>query len=184
MVWWSVVSQPDELTCNAIPTCANNMNLGKLIQHPYLPLILLSTLEILQKLMHKHIRLVCDVMSGSLPFRTLLGTGDKRKVHHLIQIQFSSVTQLCPTLWDPMNWSTPGLLVHYQIPESTQSHIHWVSDAFQSAHPLSSHSPPALNLSQHQGLVKWVSSSPQVAKVLEFQLQHQSYQWIPWTHLL
>ena len=103
--------------------------------------------------MHKHIHLVCDVMSGSLPFRTLLGTGDKRKVHHLIQIQFSSVTQLCQTLWDPMNCSTPGLPVHYQIPESTQGHVHWVSDAIQSAHPLSSHSPPALNLSQHQGLV-------------------------------
>ena len=63
------------------------------------------------------------------------------------------------------------------IPESTQTHIHWVGDAIQPSHPLSSPSPPALNLSQHQGLLKWVSSSHQVAKVLEFQLQHQSHQW-------
>ena len=72
---------------------------------------------------------------------------------HLLLGRISSVTQSCLTLWDPMNCSTPGLPVHYQIPESTQGHVHWVSDAIQSAHPLSSHSPPALNLSQHQGLV-------------------------------
>ena len=76
-----------------------------------------------------------------------------------------------------MNCSTPGLLVHYQFPELTQTHVHWVSDAIQPSHPLSSPSPPAFDLSQHQGLFKWVSSSHQVAKVLEFQLQHQSFQW-------
>ena len=84
----------------------------------------------------------------------------------------SSVTQLCPTPCDPMNYSTPGLPVHHQLPEFNQTHVHWVSDAIQPSHPLSSPSPPALNLSQHQGLFKWVSSSHQVAKVLEFQLQH------------
>ena len=74
--------------------------------------------------------------------------------------------------------------VHHQILESTQIHVHWVGDAIQPSHPLSSPSPPALNLSQHQGLFKWVSSSHQVAKVLEFQLQHQSFQWTPRTDLL
>ena len=69
-----------------------------------------------------------------------------------IMFQFSSVTQSCPTLCDPMNRSTPGLPVRQQLPESTQTHVHWVSDAIQPSHPLSSPSPPALNLSQHQGL--------------------------------
>ena len=80
-------------------------------------------------------------------------------------VQFSSVVQSCPTLCDPMNCSTPGLPVHHQLPESTQIHVHWVGDAIQPSHPLSSPSPPVLNLSQHQGLFKWVSSSHQVAKV-------------------
>ena len=68
--------------------------------------------------------------------------------------QFSSVAQLCPTLCDRMNRSTPGLLVHHQLPESTQTHVHRVCDAIQPSHPLSSPSPPALHLSQHQGLFK------------------------------
>ena len=102
---------------------------------------------------------------------------------HFSSIQFSSVTQLCLTLCDPKNCSTPGLPVQHQLPEPTQTH-HWVSDAIQPSHPLSSPSPPALNLSQHQGLFKWVSSSHQVAKVLEFQLQHQSFQWTPRTDRL
>ena len=87
----------------------------------------------------------------------------------LLSVQFSSVTQSCPTLCDPMNCSTLGLPVHHQLLESNQTHVHRVSDAIQPSHPLSSPSPPALNLSQHQGLLKWVSSSHQVAKVLEFQ---------------
>ena len=91
------------------------------------------------------------------------------------EYQFSSVAQSCPTLCDPMNHSMPGLPVHYQLPEFTQTHVHWVGDAIQPSHPLSSPSPPALNLSQHQGLFKWVRPSHQVAKVLEFQLQHQSF---------
>ena len=99
-------------------------------------------------------------------------------------VQFSSVTQLCPTLCNPMNCSTPGLPVYHQHLEFTQTHVHRVGDAIQPSHPLPSPSPPALNLSQHQGLFKWVSSSHQVAKVLEFQLQHQSFQWIFRTDLL
>ena len=98
--------------------------------------------------------------------------------------QFSSVTQSRPNLCYPMNHSTPGLRVHHQLPEFTQTHVHRVGDAIQPSHPLSSPSPPALNLSQHQGLFKWVSSLYQVAKVLEFQLQHQSFQWTPRTDLL
>ena len=85
-------------------------------------------------------------------------------------VQFSSVTQSCPTLCDPMNRSTPGLSVHHQLPEFTQIHLHQVSDAIQSSHPLSSPSPPAPNPSQHQSLFQWVNSLREVAKVLEFQL--------------
>ena len=87
-----------------------------------------------------------------------------------ISISISSVTQSCPTLCDPMNRSTPGLPVHHQLLEFTQTHVHWVGDVIQPSHPLLSSSPPAFNLSQHQGLFKWVSSSHLVAKVLEFQL--------------
>ena len=101
-----------------------------------------------------------------------------------VSVQFSSVAQSCPTLCNPMSRSTTGLPVHHQLPESTQTHVHRVGDAIQPSHPLSSPSPPAFNLSQHQGLFQWVSSSHQVAKVLEFQLQHQSFQWTPRTDLL
>ena len=90
--------------------------------------------------------------------------------------QIRSVAQLCPTLCNTMDRSTPGLPVHHQLPEFAQTHVHRVSDALQPSHPLSSPSPPAFNLSQHQGLFQWVSSLHQVAKVLEFQLQHQSFQ--------
>ena len=72
-------------------------------------------------------------------------------------VQFSSVTQLCPTLYDPMDFSMPSFPVHHQLQEPTQTHVHWVSDAIQPFHPLSSSSPPAFNLSQHQGLFQWVS---------------------------
>ena len=99
-------------------------------------------------------------------------------------VQLSSVTQLCPTLCNPMDCSTPALPVHHQLPEFTQTHVHWVGDAIQPSHPLSSPSPPALNLSQHQGLFQWFSSLHQVAKVLELQFQHQSFQWTPRTDLL
>ena len=97
-------------------------------------------------------------------------------------LQFSSVAQLYLTVCDPVNHSTPGLPIHHH--EFTQTHVHWVGDTIQPSHPLSSPSPPALNPSQHQTLCKWVSSLHQVAKVLEFQLQHQSFQWTPRTDLL
>ena len=93
-------------------------------------------------------------------------------------VHFSSVTQSCPTLCNPMNRSMPGLPVHHQLLDFTQTHVHRVGDGIQPSHPLSPPSPPALNLSQHHGLFQCVSSSHQVAKVLELQLQHQSFQWI------
>ena len=85
---------------------------------------------------------------------------------------------------DPMNRSTPGLPVHHQLPEFTQTHVHQVGDAIQPSHPLSSPSPPASNPSQHQGLFQWVNSSHEVAKALEFQFQHHSFQRTPRTDLL
>ena len=97
------------------------------------------------------------------------GQSNFRLSWHVLTWSTSSVAQLCPTLCDPMNHSMPGLPVHHQLPESTQTHVHRVGDAIRPSHPLSS-PPPALNLSQHQGLFKRVSSSHQVAKVLEFQL--------------
>ena len=98
---------------------------------------------------------------------------------------FSSVQSLSRVpLCDPMNRSTAGLPVHHQLLEFTQTHVHQVGDAIQPSHPLSSPSPPAPNPSQHQGLFQWVNSSHEVAKVLEFQLQHQSFQWMPRTDLL
>ena len=89
---------------------------------------------------------------------------------NISSVQFSSVTQSCLTLCDPMNCSTPGLPVHHQLSEFTQTNVHRVSDAIQPSHPLSSPSPPAPNPSQHQSLFQWVNSLYEVAKVLEFQL--------------
>ena len=103
-------------------------------------------------------------------------------------VQFSSVAQSCPTLCDPVNRSTPGLPVHHQLPQFTQTYAHWVRDAIQPSHPLSSPSPPAFNFSQHQGLFKWVSSLHQVAKVLRVSalasvLPKNTQDWSPleWT---
>ena len=90
----------------------------------------------------------------------------------------SSVAQSCPTLCDPIDCSMPGFTVHHQLPELAQTLVHRVGDTIQPSHPLSPLSSPAFNLSQHQGLFQSVSSSHQVAKVLEFQFQHQSFQWI------
>ena len=98
--------------------------------------------------------------------------------------QFSSVTQLCLTVCNHMNCSMPGFPVHHQLLELARTHVHWVGDAIQPSHPLSPPSPPALNLSEHQGLSQWVISLHQVAKVLEFQLQHKSFQWIFRTDVL
>ena len=88
-----------------------------------------------------------------------------------------SVTQSYPTLLDPMDCSMLGFPVFNCLPEFAQTHVHWVGDAILPSHPLASTSPPALNLSQHQSHSQWVSSSHQVARVLEFQPQHQSFQW-------
>ena len=79
---------------------------------------------------------------------------------NLLSWENKPVTQSCPTLCDPMNHSTPGLPVHYLLPEFTQTHVHWVGDAIQLSHPLSSPSPPALSLPQHQGLCKRVIRWP------------------------
>ena len=101
-------------------------------------------------------------------------------IFHSVQFSCSS----CLTLCDPMNHSTPGLPVHHHVPEFTQTHVHQVADAIQPSHPLSSPSSPASSHFQHQSLFQWVNSSHEVAKVLEFQLQHQSFQWTPWTGLI
>ena len=99
-------------------------------------------------------------------------------------VQFSSFAQLCLTLCNPMNYSMPGLPVHHQLLEFTQIHVHWVSDVIQPSHPLSSPCPPAPNLSQHQSLFQWGNSLHEVAKVLEFRPQHQSFQWTTRADLL
>ena len=91
---------------------------------------------------------------------------------------FSSVTQTCLTLHDPMDCSMPGLPVPHQLPEFAQVLIHCFGDASQPSHPLRPPSPPALNVNQHQGLFQWVDCSHQMAKLLKLQLQHQSFQWI------
>ena len=101
-----------------------------------------------------------------------------QKSDSLSSVQFSSVMQSCLTLCNPIDCSTSDLPVHHQLPEFTQIHVHWVSDAVQPSQPLSSPSPSSFNLSQHQGLFQWVGSLHQVAKVLEFQLQHQFFQRI------
>jgi len=107
-------------------------------------------------------------------------TWDRNPNCGISSVQSLSRVRLC----DPLNRSTPGLPVHHQLLEFTQTHVHRVSDAIQPFRPLSSPSPPAPNPSQHQGLFQWVSSSHQVARVLEFQLQQQSLQWTPRTDLL
>ena len=125
---------------------------------------------------------------------------DHRNEHLLLfwklgSVQLSLVARSCPAHWDPMNCSMPGLPVHHQLPEFTQTHGHWVGDAIQPFHPLSSPSSPAFNLSQHQGLFKWVSSSYQMAKYWSFSFNispsnehllwgvHEPMNWSPlgWT---
>ena len=119
----------------------------------------------------------------TLKQETYLGFSFKKKSYSIHNpnntvIQFSSVAQSCPTLCDPMDCSKSGFPVHHQIPKLAQTHVHWVGDTVQPSHSLPSPSPPAFNLSQHHGLFQWVSSSHQVTKVLEFQLQHQFFPWI------
>ena len=107
---------------------------------------------------------------SSLRSRLLSDPGCHPPQPQTLPVQFSSVAPSCPTLCNPMDCSMPGL------PESTQTHVHRVRDAIQPSHPLLSPYPLAVNLSQHQGLFERVSSSQQVVKVLEFQLQHQPFQ--------
>ena len=123
----------------------------------------------------KQVRSSCNYSTKSNMKKMLAIKGKVKQCHHFTwwevsSVQFNSVAQSCPTLCDPMNRSTPGLPVHNQLPEFTQTHVHWVSDAIQPSHPLSSPSPPAPNPSQHQSLFQWVNSLHEVAKVLEFQL--------------
>ena len=92
----------------------------------------------------------------------------------LFSVQFGSVAQLCMTLCDPVDSRMPGFFVHHQFPKLDQIDVLWVGDAIQPSHPLPSPSPSAFNLPQHQGLFQWISSSHQVAKVLELQFQHQT----------
>jgi len=107
---------------------------------------------------HKFVFCICDSIS-------------------LLSVQFSSVTRSCPTFCNPMDYSRPGFPVHHQLLELAQTHVHPVGDAIQPCHPLSSSCPRVSNLSHHHVLFKWVRSSHQMAEVLEFQHQHQSFQW-------
>ena len=122
-----------------------------------------------------------DLVVAAAGLFTIWATMEAR---YLGSVQFSSVAQSYLTLCDPMNCSTPGLPVHHQLPEFTQTHVHRVSDAIQPSHPLLSPFPLAPNPSQHQSHFQWVNSSHEVAKVLEFQLQHHSLQRNPRADLL
>ena len=103
----------------------------------------------------------------------------RRKINSKDHIQsVSPVAQSYMALWDTMGCSTPGFPVHHQLLELAQIPVHWIGDAIHPPHPVLSSSSPSLTLSQHQGLFQWVSSSHQLARVLELQLQHQSFQWI------
>ena len=123
------------------------------------------------------------VSEGGTKYSSVL-TAKSQEKPNISSVQFSSVAQWCLTLCDPMNCSTPGLPVCHQLLEFTQTHVHWVGDAIQPSHPLSSPFPPAPNPSQHQRLFQWVNSSHEVAKVLEFQLPHHSVQTTPKADLL
>ena len=109
---------------------------------------------------------------------------DCSKISFIFKLCCGSATESCLTLCNPMDSSMPGFPVLHHLLEFAQIHVHKVSDASQPSHSLSSPSPPAFNLSQHQGLFQWVSSSHEVTKVLHFQLQHQSFQRTPRTDLL
>ena len=133
--------------------------------------------KILLELSHTHhLHVVCGCfhagtcMPTKLKTLTICSFSEKALTPDLTSVQFSSATQSCPTLCDPMNCSTPGLPVHHQLPELTQTQVHQVSDAIQPSHLLSSPSLPAPNPSQHQGLFQCVNFSHEVAKVLKFQL--------------
>ena len=128
---------------------------------------------------------VYGVTQSQTRLKWLSSSSSRYDTNHFIRARISSVQFSHSVLsCNPMDCSTPGLPVHHQLPELTQTHVHWVGYAIQPSHPLSSPSPPAFNLSQHRGLFKWVSSLHQVAKELKFQLQYQSFQWTLRTDLL
>ena len=145
-----------------------------LIATPLFPILLLGKLSPreLKYFKFKVTQVGCDTKN--------LNTNGLLPGSVIVQFSHSVVLSLC----NPMNHSTPGLPVHHQLLEFTQTHVHWVGDAIQPSHPLSSPSPPVPNPSQHQGFLQWVNSSHEVAKALRFQLQHQSFQWTPRTDLL
>ena len=146
------------------------------------------TLKVLQTAMKelaflKHRSKKTKAISSPIMCRTIVCLCFLRFVfclHTISSVQSLSHVWLC----NPRDYNMPGFPVHHQLPELSQTHVHQVSDVIQPSHPLSSPFPPALNLSQHQGLFQWVNSSHEVAKVLEFQLQHKSFQWAPRTDLL
>ena len=129
-----------------------------------------------------HIHWVGDAIQSAHPLLSPSPPTFSLSQHHFSSVQLSRSVISDPC--DRMNHSMPGLPVHHQLLESIQTHVHRISDAIQPSHPLLSPYPPALNLAQHQGLFQWVSSSHQVAKGLEFQLQHQTFQWTSRTDLL
>ena len=131
----------------------------------WIGIISIVKMPIMRKTIHRF--KVISVKSSMTFYRT--------RVNNPKMCRFGSVTQSCLTFCNPMECNMPGFPVHHQFPELTQTHVSWVGDAIQPSHPLSSPSPLAFKLSQHQGIFQWVSSLHQVAKVLEFQLQHQ---WI------
>ena len=132
--------------------------------------------------LHFCVQCITDLFLKELPMWaqpsiTNIESDSKFHTYNLLCCCFP-VTKSRPTLCNPMNHSSPGLPVHHQLPESTQTHVHRVRNAIQPSHPLLPPSSPALSLSQHQGLFQWVGSWHQVAKLLELQLQRQSFQWI------
>ena len=159
-------------------------------------LILLSQLEVTQETHHQiWILFIVTILMAFSTFIlnifwiTFFSFSSTSAIVYNIYIHFNmlSIQFCCSVMSDSLRTHEsrmPGLPVHHQLPEFTQTHVHWVGDAIQPSHPLSSPSSPAPNLSQHQGLFQWVNSSHEVAKVLEFQLQHQSFQWTPRTNLL
>ena len=187
-VWPCSSNTPGRFTPQGVCTCPSlNLRFSTLrCLHGFLPdlhqVLKPTAAEICKQLPDPREDVAWEVISDSATQSNSLVCPGKQQ--GLGKGNFSSVTQSCPTLCDPMDCSTPGLPVHHLLTESTQTHFNWVSNAVQTSHPLSSPSPPAFNLSQRQGLFQWVSSSHQVAKVLEFQLQHQSFQWTPRTDLL
>ena len=145
--------------------------------HPaYLTYMQSTSWETLGRMKHK--------LESKLPGEISIISDTQMTLGHTEVWEFSSVAQSCPILCNSMDCSMPGFPVHHQLLELIQTHVHHIGDAIQPSHPLSSPSSPTFNLSQHQGLFQWVSSSYQVAKVLELQLQPQSFQWIFRTDVL